>query len=825
MPSLSRLASPLVVLILTGCTGAATEKGEDSGPSWVDADADGMEASVDCDDQDPDIHPGAAESCDGVDDDCDGHVDEGVTTTWYADADHDGFGDPTKTSLACDEPVGFSALGADCDDANAEVHPDATEVCNELDDDCDGTVDDSGGLWYADIDGDGHGDTKVSARSCEGASGFVASGDDCDDRDEARHPGADEVCDGADNDCDERIDDDDDDCIDPITWYGDVDGDGHGDALAALAACEAPDGTVAEPGDCDDADSAVHPAALEVCDTIDNDCDGRVDDDDDTLDPESLSTWCFDWDGDGFGDPGVTHAACEAPASYVEDARDCDDTDSSVHPEGIEVCNGVDDDCDGALDDGDGDVDLATGSLWYADTDGDGYGAPASSRLACDEPAGHVATGDDCNDTDAQVNPDGIEICNGVDDDCDGASDDADADLDTATLLDWFADADGDGFGDPTDGQRACEAPLGTTADDRDCNDSDAAVSPAAEELCDGLDNDCDGAIDDGDDDVDYCAVPADDILEGELVVSEVLRTPLAVDDSVGEWFEVYNASSVSLDLDGLNVSDAAGNGFTVDGTLVVGPEDFALFGVEADPARNGGVTLDHVWDPADFELADDGEILLSSGVSLIDALYWDDGVTFPSTEGSAMAAKPPLMDATSNDAGDAWCETDEAFGDGDLGTPGAANSCETSTLGNDEAGDEVGTFNVGYLLGQALVLEEAAVIAGFGLFVDTTVDHEVLLGVYDDNGGAPGSLRVGTDSWTLSEGENLVPAQAETALEAGTYYLMGVYDGTGYPSIHMESGPMLQTFYSATGYTLPERISSVYDYSDSPISYFVTVY
>jgi len=117
-----------------------------------------------------------------------------------------------------------------------------------------------------------------------------------------------------------------------------------------VAACEAPSGTVADATDCDDTDPSVNPGATEVCNEVDDDCDGGADDADPDGVPGDAATWYADADGDGYGDAATTAVSCQEPTDHVVDATDCDDGDSDIFPGAEERCDGLDDDCDG-LDD------------------------------------------------------------------------------------------------------------------------------------------------------------------------------------------------------------------------------------------------------------------------------------------------------------------------------------------------------------------------------------------------------------------------------------------------------------------------------------------
>ncbi len=125
----------------------------DAGPTVVDDDADGYGVDVDCDDSDPARYPGAAETCNGIDDDCDAEIDEGVQTTFYADTDQDGYGALDVSVAACEAPPMYVASAGDCDDADADVNPDATEICDGVDNDCDSTTSEDGLATFFDPSG------------------------------------------------------------------------------------------------------------------------------------------------------------------------------------------------------------------------------------------------------------------------------------------------------------------------------------------------------------------------------------------------------------------------------------------------------------------------------------------------------------------------------------------------------------------------------------------------------------------------------------------------------------------------------------------------
>jgi large repetitive protein len=207
------------------------------------------------------------------------------------------------------------------------------------------------GPWYADQDGDGFGNPSISTRDCEERIGYADNPADCNDQDGSVYP-------GNNNEIGEL-------CI------LDEDGDGYGDTDAPLPYDL---GT-----DCDDLKAASHPAALEICDGIDNDCNGEADE----LGAYGAQIWYLDADSDGFGDSDITLPSCEQPGGYSSVGTDCDDSTASTFLGAPEYCNGADDNCDGITDESD----ALDAPEWYQDGDNDGYGNPGNSQPACSQPA------------------------------------------------------------------------------------------------------------------------------------------------------------------------------------------------------------------------------------------------------------------------------------------------------------------------------------------------------------------------------------------------------------------------------------------------------
>ena len=432
---------------------------------------------------------------------------------------------------------------------------------------------------------------------------------DCDDLDATINPGADDVCDGVDNDCSGEIDDN---PVDGTTYYVDGDGDGDGDVNdVGTVACEQPSGTVTTNTDCDDTNVDVNPSAREVCDDLDNDCDGEFDDEDGDLDVTTGQEFYEDGDGDGFGvDSGTTNIlACDEPSGFASVADDCDDEDPAINPD----------------------------TVWYYDGDEDTYGDPDVSLVQCETPNGYVLNADDCDDSSDLASPVGVEVCDGLDNDCDGNTDDADDDTDATTMTTWYLDSDTDGYGTEDTSLVQCDQPSGYVDNADDCDDDKTEVNPDAEEVGgNGIDDNCDGggpefmSGDYTDADADYTIEGGTDLFGYRVLLVDTdndgtSELVVSAPDSV---YVFYGPTSSYGDADAIWSGDSGGsagetlasgdfNGDSYGDVLIGAPDsDMAYLVYGSASGHSGSVSLDN----ADVVFTgDSGEAFGSSVANLGD--------------------------------------------------------------------------------------------------------------------------------------------------------------------------------------------------------------
>ncbi|MEA3360338.1 MAG: MopE-related protein [Thermodesulfobacteriota bacterium] len=280
-----------------------------NGGKDYDLDKDGFtENQGDCNDRNEEINPDATEVCNGIDDNCENGVDEGVKITYYMDSDGDGYGDPMFPTEACKAPAHCVTDNTDCNDSDANEHP--------------------GQIWYKDADNDGYSDATILI-CCPRPNGYKATSDltstsvDCDDANSSINPSVAEVCNGIDDNCDGQTDEG-----VKNTYYMDSDGDGYGDPMFPTEACTQPVGYVTDNTDCNDKNPDEKPG----------------------------QGWYKDADYDGYSDWSYM-TSCKRPNGYklatelTGTEADCRDDKPLINPGATEVCDdNKDNDCDTLTD-------------------------------------------------------------------------------------------------------------------------------------------------------------------------------------------------------------------------------------------------------------------------------------------------------------------------------------------------------------------------------------------------------------------------------------------------------------------------------------------
>jgi hypothetical protein len=442
------------------------------------------------------------EICDGQDNNCNNVIDEGC------DDDLDDFcefGVDILSNTAC--PLNAGITGTDCNDNNIIINPEAAEICDNLDNDCtdvDGVAIPANAIDEpCDKDNDNFCDAllpkaAIALNTCTLTPAAATTGNDCNDNNVAINPGAEDVCDNVDNNCtdvdgvgipanaiDELCDKDNDDFCDALLAKP---------AGVAIATCTLTPAAATIGNDCNDGQNAINPDATDICDNLDNNC---TDADGVTIPAAAIDELC-DKDNDNFCDALLPKAAialntCTLTPAAATVGNDCNDNNAAINPAATDICDNLDNNCTDI--DGVGIPANAIDELCDKDNDDfcDALLAKAAVAIAtCTLTPAAATVGNDCNDNNAAINPAATDICDNIDNNCT----DADGVTIPAAAIDELCDKDNDNFCDALLPKAAialntCTLTPAAATVGNDCNDNNAAINPAATDICDNIDNNC----------------------------------------------------------------------------------------------------------------------------------------------------------------------------------------------------------------------------------------------------------------------------------------------------------------------------------------------
>ena len=420
--------------------------------------------NLDCNDNNLNINPGAQELCDSVDNNCNSQADEGVTTTFYRDNDNDGYGNPVSSTQTCSVPLGYTTNNNDCNDNSVSVNPGTSELCDSVDNNCNGVADEGFSIGASCSSGVG---------VCLSSGVSVCSSNNLNTVCNAvpKSPTT-EICDGKDNNCDGQTDEGGICAVTSTEICDGIDNNGNGQVdeqltktiTCGVGVCSRSATQTCNSGNWVGACTSGNPQT-EVADGLDNNCNGQTDE-------GFLKIFYYDADGDNYGESYLSIQSAFPSGQYsAVNYGDCRPSDSKSFPGAQEMCDGADNNCNGIADQGEN---LKQSCYDIADKKYAGIGVCSYGYYAC---LGSYFSGT-CVGAIAPI----AEKCDGTDNDCDGQ-------------LDEDFDVDGDGYttcGTTTDGKDTKADSIGV-----DCRDNASAVNTGMQELCDGIDNDCSGIRDD----------------------------------------------------------------------------------------------------------------------------------------------------------------------------------------------------------------------------------------------------------------------------------------------------------------------------------------